>query len=78
MFLAGFGIVFSGFMIGFYIKQILEGSREEPVAQEEQESSSKDHSFRENLLCPISQTTMTNPFIVRKCGHTFEKEQISL
>lgn len=28
----------------------------------------------ENLNCPISNTLMTNPFIITKCGHTFQKE----
>lgn len=30
----------------------------------------------ENYRCPISMDIMTNPYLLTKCGHTFEKDMI--
>ncbi|EAR84542.1 zinc finger, C3HC4 type (RING finger) protein (macronuclear) [Tetrahymena thermophila SB210] len=32
--------------------------------------------YNENLFCPISFVPMTDPYILKNCGHSFQKETI--
>ncbi|KAL4450498.1 hypothetical protein ABPG74_019396 [Tetrahymena malaccensis] len=40
------------------------------------QQSTKQFEENENIFCPISFVPMTDPYLLKNCGHSFQKEAI--